>query len=134
MQTTYHRGGYDAAKPAQNRAEEWDDATRTYTAWDAAGAQTAQRSYTAAENAAADARAAEATTSSNNLTLRQSAENALAANRNDITTNDAYAAISAPTAAQNLAQIRALSTQSSRQARELNGLIRLILGRLDGTD
>jgi hypothetical protein len=40
--------------------ERWDDTTRTYTAWNASGVQTATRPYTAAENAAADAAAAAA--------------------------------------------------------------------------
>lgn len=35
--------------------ERWDDDTRTYTEWDAEGAQTSTRPYTAEENAAADA-------------------------------------------------------------------------------
>jgi hypothetical protein len=35
--------------------EKWDDSTRTYTAYDAAGAQTSTRAYNAAENAEANA-------------------------------------------------------------------------------
>lgn len=40
--------------------ERWDDATRTYTAWDANGVQTSTRPYNSAENAAADAAVAAA--------------------------------------------------------------------------
>lgn len=56
----------------------------------------------------------------NDETIRQQALDALAANRT-------YVARQSPTAAQNTAQIKALSQQ-------MNGLIRLVLGRLDGTD
>lgn len=37
--------------------EQWDDGTRTYTAWDASGVQTSTRPYTTQENADADNRA-----------------------------------------------------------------------------
>lgn len=42
--------------------EKWDDATRTYTAYDATGKQTSTRPYTTAENTAADAAAVQAAT------------------------------------------------------------------------
>ena len=53
-------------------------------------------------------------------TLRSQALDALAANRT-------YIAIASPSAAQNTAQAKALT-------RQMNGVIRLLLGRLDGTD
>lgn len=56
----------------------------------------------------------------NSLTLQQQATAALAANRT-------YVALASPTAAQTTAQVKALSRQN-------NGLIRLLLGLLDGTD
>jgi hypothetical protein len=55
----------------------------------------------------------------NDQTIRQQATGALAANR-------AFVA-SSPTAAQTTAQVKALS-------RQVNGLIRLLLQQLDGTD
>lgn len=56
----------------------------------------------------------------NATTLRTQAEAALAANR-------AFLALSGPTNAQTLAQVKALTRQNS-------GLIRLLLRKLDGTD
>lgn len=56
----------------------------------------------------------------NEETLRQQALAALATNRT-------YIARSSPTAAQQTAQVKALSQQH-------NGIIRLLLGLLDGTD
>lgn len=48
---------FDANKVLRER---WDDTTRTYTAWNAAGVQTSTRPYTATENARADAEVAAA--------------------------------------------------------------------------
>lgn len=45
--------------------EWWNDATRTYTTYNASGAQTSTRPYTAAEDAEADADAAVATAVTN---------------------------------------------------------------------
>ncbi len=56
----------------------------------------------------------------NDETIRQAAANALAGNR-------AYQALATPTAAQTTVQVRALTAQ-------VNGLARLLLGLLDGTD
>lgn len=56
----------------------------------------------------------------NEATLRQRAEAALQANRN-------FLALTSPTNAQTLAQVKALTRQN-------NGLIRMLLNRLDGTD
>lgn len=60
------------------------------------------------------------TEQANDETIRQQALDAL-------TTNRTYIARQSPTAAQNTAQIQALT-------RQVNGLIRLVLGRLDATD
>ncbi|MDQ3326853.1 MAG: hypothetical protein M3529_14395 [Actinomycetota bacterium] len=59
-------------------------------------------------------------TAANDETIRQAAANALAGNR-------AYQALASPTAAQTTVQVRALTAQ-------VNGLARLLLGLLDGTD
>lgn len=67
-----------------------------------------------------DAEIAAYTHDRNRSTIESQAEAALAANRT-------YLALSSPTNAQNLAQIRALTRQTQ-------GLIRLLLGQLDGTD
>jgi hypothetical protein len=63
---------------------------------------------------------ATATRVSNAATIRTQAANALAANRT-------FIALTAPTNAQVVAQTKALS-------RQMNALIRLALGNLDGTD
>lgn len=70
----------------------------------------------------------------NRVTLEQQALAAMQNNRDDIATNNTYAAITNPTNAQVAAQVKALTAQSTRQARQLNGAIRLLLGKLDGTD
>lgn len=56
----------------------------------------------------------------NEQTIRDAARQALAGNR-------AYVAINNPTAAQTTAQVKALT-------RQMNGVIRLLLGDLSGTD
>lgn len=78
------------------------------------------RPYSDEENAAADARDAARTMVSNGETLTAAAHNALATNR-------AFLALPAPTNAQTLSQVRALS-------RQMNAVIRLTVGDLSGTD
>jgi hypothetical protein len=56
----------------------------------------------------------------NDATIRQQANNALDNNRT-------YLALGAPTNAQVVAQVRGLTQQ-------LNGVVRLVLGKLDGTN
>lgn len=60
------------------------------------------------------------TAETNEQTIRQQALTAL-------TTNRTYLALASPTNAQNAAEIKAL-------ARQMNGVIRLLLGQLDGTN
>lgn len=70
---------------------------------------------------------------SNRTTLEQQALAAMQNNRDDIGTNDTYLAIVSPTNAQVAAQVRANTVQNTRQARQINGIIRLVLGKLDAT-
>lgn len=100
--------------------ERWDDTTRQHTTFDDKGAQTGSRPYTAEENTRADNAAAMRGVAGNRATIEQQAASALAGNK-------AFAALSAPTQAQTLAQVKALSLQN-------NGIIRLRLGKLDATD
>lgn len=116
---TYHQGGYIASAPAQNKAEQWDTAAG-YTAWDTAGVVITQRALTSQEAAALAAQDAGAATTANGDTLRSQAAQALAANRT-------YVALASPTNAQVAAQVKALTRQN-------NGIIRLLLNQLDGTD
>ena len=115
----YWAGGLNASAPAQNKAQQWDDATRTYTSWDASGNQTLQRPYTTDENADADARQQAATDDANRTSLQTKATNAIA-------TNNKFLAITSPTNAQAVAQVQALTRQNT-------AIIRLLLGLLDST-
>jgi hypothetical protein len=98
---------------------EWDTDTRTYTERDEAGEVVETRAFTPVESVWADAMLVEETAEQNGSTLRSRADQALAANQ-------AFLA-SSRTNAQSLAQVTALT-------RQMNGVIRLLLGRLDGTD
>jgi len=73
---------------------------------------------TATETAAVQVRLA--SRNANEETLRSQALQALQANRD-------FLAIASPTQAQTLAQVKALTRQS-------NGVIRMLLGQLDGTN
>ena len=66
----------------------------------------------------------------NEETLRNQAIIALQNNRADIATNEQWL-VNNPAAP---AVTRALVEQSTRQARQINGIIRQLLGLLDGTD
>lgn len=79
-----------------------------------------QRDLTAEEaQRLADADAANAA-ANNGRTIREQAQAALDNNRT-------FLALTNPTNAQNAAQVKALT-------RQVNGIIRLVLGKLDGTD
>lgn len=111
--TTYHLGGFDASAPAKNRATELDSQTNTFTSWDAGGTQTEQRPLTSAETAVLAAEDSAILVSTNTQDLHGKARQAL-------TANATYLAISAPTAAQNTAQVKSLT-------RQVNALIKLQL-------
>lgn len=113
---TFHIGGFIPAAPQQNRAERIDSSTG-FTRWDVAGAQVEQRVLSAAESIALQTADASKISIDNGATLKTKAQQALAANAT-------FLAIPTPTAAQNAAQAKALT-------RQVNGLIRLALGRLD---
>lgn len=97
-----------------------DDGSRFVYVYGADGKETSRTPYTAAQNAAADTAAAEATAGVNEQTLRDRARAAM-------TGNATYLGRSSPTAAQNTAQIQALT-------RQVNALIKLEVRDLNATD
>lgn len=66
----YYPGGYEGAAAAQNKAEQWDDATQTYTAWDTSGNVTQTRPYTTAEAATLQAQQLKASLVVNQTTIQ----------------------------------------------------------------
>lgn len=60
-------------------------------------------------------------------------EQALAANQTAMSNNATFIAIAAPTNAQIVAQVKALSQQQNLLLREVSALLRLALGALDDT-
>jgi transcriptional accessory protein Tex/SPT6 len=100
--------------------KKWDDTTGTYTEYDADGTQTLARPYTAEEQSDATERATASTQAANEATLLQKASAAVQGNRD-------FLALTAPTNAQVVAQVKALTRQN-------NALIRLIVRDFTGTD
>lgn len=98
----------------------WNPSTRVYQAWDAAGVKTEERPFTAEENEEADESAPLRTAEVNAETLEQRLSNAIQANLD-------YLALTSPTNAQNVAQIRLLT-------RENLALIRMVTQRLETLD
>lgn len=104
------------AWPSGELLEWFDDETRTHHDF----FNETTRTYTDEENVAADERDVVALATSNEQTLRQRAAAAL-------TTNKAFLDLAAPTNAQSLTHIKTLT-------RQVNGLIRLEIRDLSGTD
>lgn len=94
----------------------WNDATRVYTEYDAAGNVTTTRPYGNVENQLADAQAVDDTRAGNLLQLFQQARTAIA-------NNNTFLGIASPTTAQAVSQVQALT-------RQMNKLIRVDLGLL----
>lgn len=121
---TYGLGGYDANKANKNRAQVIDLTASTITRWDATGAIVEQRALTAAELIALqpylDQRSADSVLA--DLTGKM---------RSALDTNATFLALAAPTNAQTLAQVKALTRECSAlirlMARELGGLADLAL-------
>lgn len=100
--------------------QQWDDTTRQYTAWEPDGTVKETREYSPAENLEADARAAVASSEATTVAdLLSRARTALEA-------NTAFLAVTSPTTAQAVAQVRALT-------RQVNALIRITTRALDST-
>ena len=70
----------------------------------------------------------------NENTIRDQVQNALVSNKDDIATNNTFLAIASPTNAQIAAQVRELTRQSTRQAKQINGVIRKIFERYESVD
>jgi hypothetical protein len=101
--------------------EFWDDDTRTYTSWDAAGTVTETRPYTAEENTAADATATVEQETANKSTIELNLEEDL----------DAMQAI----IDQTNEELRADPSQEIKEiARAARRLIRLALDDYTGTE
>lgn len=108
----------DDARPHGSRISWADDETRVV--WDFTTDPYTQRLYTDTENVEADIRGAKAAAEMNRAVLVGQAEDALVGNRT-------FLALSSPTNAQTLAQVKALT-------RQMNAVIRLAVGDLTGTD
>lgn len=114
----YGPGGMDPNMPHENLRERWDDASQTYT--DFRVDPPASRPYGALEIADAERRAVEDAAPTNRSAIESAAKSAHVSNKT-------FLALDSPTNAQLAAQVKALTRQN-------NGLIRLVLKRLDGTD
>lgn len=144
MAARYYIGGFNAAAPAQNKAEEYDSIAGTYTTWDTNGNITSQRALTAAEIARFAAETSVSTSIINKNILQSKAQAAIATNitavglPDPIPGNTTYLAIVSPTNPQIAAQVKALTTQNNALINQVlaltkqnTALIRLALGQTD---
>lgn len=77
----YYEGGFIESAPEQNMAEEWNDTTKTYAAWDINGDVTATRPYDTAELAALSAEQTALGLAANQSSLQAKASTALTASQ-----------------------------------------------------
>lgn len=111
-------------QPTNNTRDEWNDSTQTYRGYDRFDELVEERPYTAEE-------IADSQRAANKKILEQQGIDALNANLNDIATNDSALLVANPTNAQLVAQVKELTRQSTRGAKQRNAIIRLLLNRLD---
>lgn len=120
---------YDAANVLRER---WDDAARTFTAWDENGTQTEQRPYTAQENAEADARVQAETEQANEATLREQAAADLTALSASI--DQLNLVVDKNNNAIGGGDTKAVAREARAIARATKRLTRLMIRQLDGTE
>lgn len=125
--TRYHIGGWLRDATAENKAEEWDSETGTYTAWDDRGNVVEQRPFTSGEDAAFRERVKEEARTTNQAAIVQQARTA-------VSSNASYLAIGTPTNAQVAAQVRALTQQNNKIIRVLLGVVLGDRSQLDSTN
>ena len=99
----YGLGGFNAAAPAQNKAEQWTNATQPtdptpagYTAWDANGNVTTTRALTAAESTSLAAQDAQATAAANQAATLTQLQADLATIHTWLTNNPTGAVLTGP--------------------------------------
>ena len=112
--------------------EQWSADTRTYTAWDATGAQTATRAFTAAENAEADAYLAALSRDGNRDTLTTQVGADLAVLRTSIDTLQTI--VDKANNQVTAADTKQVARECRRLARQMVALTRLATGDVSSTD
>lgn len=128
--------GIDSFDQAGRLREQWDDATRTYRRWDAAGALVETRAYNATETADAAARLAQATAAANEATLTDQLRltiDALIASRATIKAT-ALDPTNATINSNPAAVIKAVAKAVRDDEQTLIRLCRLLARQLDTTD
>jgi hypothetical protein len=124
---TYHPGGYIPAAAQKNRAELFDGAAGTYTAWNTSGVQTSTRALTAPEAAQLAAQDTAIVQDGNQSTIRTNLQAALPTNRT-------FIAVATPTVTMTIAQQQQLWNQVRALSSQHQWLIRFVLSILDATN